>query len=370
MSQDHQRPGSTSPVRYEWRDRVPIENTLRLPAMARRELVILDTQPEVFCTPAVTEWLADPRVEVIGGGSNLVFVAPEVERTVRVTASRWWKKAGKAPSVEVIVESGKGLDELVRETAGEGWYGLEALAEIPGTVGAAPVQNVGAYGTEIGERVDWVEAYDRVERRLRRLRTAECEFGYRTSRFKRETGRWLITRVALTLFRDRPDDWPRASYPGVANALAEWSARNRRDVESITPLEYAGIITRIRLGKLPDWRRDLPGSVGSFFQNPVVTAEKAAELRRRWPAMPQFELPGGHGVKLSAGWLIEQVGLKGYREGNVGVSPVHALVLLHHGGGSGEQFWALAERVRDAVDTRFDVTLQPEPRIIDVVRRD
>ncbi|MFP4640256.1 MAG: UDP-N-acetylmuramate dehydrogenase [Guyparkeria sp.] len=366
MSRTDRPSGPAGPVPYEWREDVPVENTLRLPARAGRELVMLDTAPSVFSDPEVGQWLADPAVQVIGGGSNLVFVAPVVGRAVRVAASRSWMTAKAVSAVKVVVEAGKGLDELVRETAVEGWYGLEALAEIPGTVGAAPVQNVGAYGTEIGERVVWVEAYDRLEGRLRRLSAEECAFGYRSSRFKRETGRWLITRVALSLSRERPDGWPPATYPGVADALADWAARNGREPESITPLEYAEIITRIRRRKLPDWRRGWPGSVGSFFQNPVVSVQRAAELRRRWPAMPQFELCGGDGVKLSAGWLIEQAGWKGQREGNVGVSPEHALVLLHHGGASGEEFWSLARRVRDAVAATFGVTLQAEPRIIGV----
>ncbi len=356
--------GSANGAGYAWRERVAIANTLRLPAMARRELVILDTRPAVFAAPAVADWLTDPGVEVIGGGSNLVFVVPEIERAVRLDASSWWLEEGGGPGVHLVVEAGKGLDELVRETAGEGWYGLESLAEIPGTVGAAPVQNVGAYGTEIGDRVRWVEAYDRTEGRLRRLSAAECEFGYRSSRFKRERGRWLITRVGLTLSPVCPEGWPPSTYPGVAAALAEWSARSGRETGSITPLEYAGLITRIRRRKLPDWREGWPGSVGSFFQNPVVTARQARALEQQWPDMPQFELADSDGVKLSAGWLIEQAGWKGHREGNVGVSPEHALVLLHHGGGSGAEFWCLARRIRESVASRFGVMLEPEPRII------
>jgi len=352
---------STPPI--EWREDAAIPNTLQLPARAGRELVLHTTEPAELVRAEVREWLADSSVEVLGGGSNLVFVDPAVERTARVAAAAWWVEAPAGETIDLVVEAGMGLDELVRETTGRGWYGLEALAEIPGTVGAAPVQNVGAYGTEIGERIRWVEALDRVEGVVRRLSVPACAFAYRSSRFKRESGRWLVTRVALRLSTTPPADWPPSGYPGVAEGLAGWARRTGRDTQTITPLGYADVITAIRRGKLPDWRGGLPGSVGSFFQNPVVSESEAACLRAEWPDMPQFPCPDG-GIKLSAGWLIEHCGFRGYREDGVGVSEAHALVLLHYGGGSGRAFRALARRIQSTVAKRFGVELEPEPRFI------
>jgi UDP-N-acetylmuramate dehydrogenase len=357
-------PIGTATPPFEWREQVAIPNTLHLPARAGRELVLHTTEAAVLARPEVCAWLADPQVEVLGGGSNLVFVDPLLGRAVRVDAANWWVEKADGRAIDLVVEAGKGLDELVRETAGKGWYGLEALAEIPGTVGAAPVQNVGAYGSEIGERIRWVEALDRVAGRLRRLNVSECAFAYRSSRFKREPGRWLITRLALRLSAVPPPGWPPAGYPGVADALTRWSREKGRAIAEIGPLAYAEVITAIRRRKLPDWRSGWPGSVGSFFQNPVVTESKAAELRAGWPEMPQFPQPGGRGVKLSAGWLIEDCGLRGFCEDGVGVSGTHALVLLHYGGGTGRAFLALARRLRSAVADRFGVTLEPEPRLI------
>ncbi|MGM0516651.1 MAG: UDP-N-acetylmuramate dehydrogenase [Pseudomonadota bacterium] len=356
--QDAERPG------FDWRVDVPVPNTLRLPARAGRELRLHTTEPEVLQCPAVRDWLADPSVEVLGGGSNLVFVDPEVPRAVRVTADAQWVEREADGEVDLVVEAGKGLDELVRETAAKGWYGLEALAEIPGTVGAAPLQNVGAYGTEIGERIRWVEALDREAGVVRRLTAEDCRFAYRTSRFKRERGHWLVTRVALRLRRQPPKGWPPADYPGVAEALEQWSRETGWSIDEITPLAYAEVITGIRRRKLPDWRAGLPGSVGSFFQNPVVSAARAAALIKDWPGMPQYPLSEGERVKLSAGWLIERCGFRGFREGAVGVSEAHALVLLHHGGGTGDAFRGLAQRIQSAVAARFGVELEPEPRLV------
>ena len=355
--------GATAPW-VEWRDDAAIANTLQLPARAGRELVLHSTEPAVLTQAEVRAWLADPAVQVLGGGSNLVFIDPTVRRTARVAATDWWVEEEGDNTIDLIVEAGMGLDDLVRETARRGWYGLESLAEIPGTVGAAPVQNVGAYGTEIGERIRWVEALDRDEGSIRRLRVPDCAFAYRTSRFKREAGRWLVTRIGLRLSTAPPPTWPPADYPGVAAALADWARDTGQEPETITPSAYADVITAIRRRKLPDWRGGLPGSVGSFFQNPVVSEAQAADLRADWPQMPQFPLPAGEGVKLSAGWLIEACGLRGVREDGVGVSDAHALVLLHHGGGTGRTFLALARRIRSAVADRFGVALEPEPRLI------
>ncbi|MCL7743954.1 UDP-N-acetylmuramate dehydrogenase [Guyparkeria hydrothermalis] len=353
---------SRTPAAWEWHNDMPLENTLRLPARASRALILNRVDPETLEQPEVASWLADPATRIFGGGSNVVFVRSQVERTVRVAASRWWVESEDADQVDLVAEAGLGLDALVRETAARGWFGLEALAEIPGTVGAAPMQNVGAYGVELGDRVRWVDAWDRHEGAVRRLERDACDFRYRDSRFKTESGRWLILRVGLRLSAKPPADWPPTAYPGLAEAVAAWQDKEGRPPAAMSPLAYAQMITRVRLAKLPDWRAGLPGSAGSFFHNPVVSTLRAQALADRWPGMPQFPVEGG--IKIPAGWLIEQADLRGYRDGAVGVSERHALVLQHYGGATGETFLRFAEYVRDRVRTLFDIELIVEPECV------
>ncbi|HER20449.1 MAG: UDP-N-acetylmuramate dehydrogenase [Halothiobacillaceae bacterium] len=347
---------------WRWREHMPLVNTLRLPARSGAALILDRLDADVFDQPAVTDWLAEPTTRVLGGGSNVVFVQPFVERSAHLAADAWWLETQTADRVDLVAEGGMGLDRLVRETSGRGWYGLEALAEIPGTVAAAPMQNVGAYGVELGDRVRWVDAWDRRERRLRRLDRNDCDFGYRRSRFKDEAGRWLILRVGLTLATRPPADWPPVDYPGLSAALEAWQAATGRPPVAMTPLAYADMITRVRLAKLPDWRGGLPGSAGSFFHNPVVSPSRAETLARHWPEMPQY--PVSDGIKIPAGWLIERCGLRGWREGGVGVSARHALVLLHYGGASGEGFVGFAREVRDRVFEAFGIALVVEPECL------
>ncbi|KTG17816.1 MULTISPECIES: FAD-binding protein [unclassified Guyparkeria] len=354
-------PGQQTPA-WEWREDMALENTLRLPAHASRALILHRLDNETLTQPEVAQWLADPTTRVLGGGSNVVFVCPWLEQTVHLAAAKWWVERHSADRVDLVAEGGMGLDQLVRETAARGWFGLEALAEIPGTVGAAPMQNVGAYGVELGDRVRWVEAWDRNAGCLRHLDRNDCRFGYRSSRFKTQAGRWLILRVGLALSTTPPADWPPTAYPGLEDALAEWQETTGLPAAEMSPLAYAEMITRVRLSKLPDWRSRLPGSAGSFFHNPVVTPSRAQALAERWPGMPQF--PVEEGVKIPAGWLIEQADLRGYRDGAVGVSSRHALVLEHYGGSSGEVFARFAEFVRARVRDIFAIDLVVEPECI------
>ena len=355
--------GAGSPG-WEWREDMPLENTLRLPAKSSRALILNRLDSETLEQPEVTRWLADPATRLLGGGSNVVFVQSRLEQTVHVAAADWWVERRTADRIDLVAEAGLGLDRLVRETTGRHWFGLEALAEIPGTVGAAPMQNVGAYGVELGDRVRWVEAWDRQAGCLRHLDRDACGFGYRTSRFKIEAGRWLILRVGLTLATMAPSDWPPTAYPGLAVALADWQETTGLPAAEMSPLAYADMITRVRLSKLPDWRSGWPGSAGSFFHNPVVTSSRAQALAERWPTMPQFPVEGG--VKVPAGWLIEQADLRGYRDGTVGVSHRHALVLEHYGGASGEAFLRFAEFVQARVRETFGIALVIEPECVTV----
>jgi UDP-N-acetylmuramate dehydrogenase len=252
----------------------------------------------------------------------------------------------------VRAEAGMGWNDLVGWTLAKGLCGLENMALIPGTVGAAPIQNIGAYGVEVGEFVETVEALQRDTGQIKRLAAADCAFGYRDSLFKREADRWVVTAVELRLPRVRE---LRTDYAGVREELA------RMGVDTPRAVHVAEAISRLRTRKLPN--PALIGNAGSFFKNPVVDAATAEALAAAHPGLPVF--PGGDGRrKVSAAWLIEACGWKGYREGDAGVSGLHSLVLVNHGAATGAQLLDLARRVAGSVQERFGIALEPEPRII------
>jgi UDP-N-acetylmuramate dehydrogenase len=232
-----------------------------------------------------------------------------------------------------------------------GLVGLENLVLIPGTVGAAPIQNIGAYGVEVREFIANVEAWDRHDARLVTLSNQACAFAYRDSLFKRERERYIVTAVEFALPRERALS---IDYAGVREELAALG------VSAPTAPIVAEAIARIRTRKLPN--PALIGNAGSFFKNPIVDAQRADALRAAHPLLPCW--PTGDRFKLSAAWLIESAGLKGLREGDAGVSEQHALVLVNHGHATGAQLWAMAERVRAEVRARFAVELEPEPLVV------
>jgi UDP-N-acetylmuramate dehydrogenase len=254
--------------------------------------------------------------------------------------------------VWVRAGAGEVWHDLVLWSVARGLGGLENLSLIPGQVGAAPMQNIGAYGVEVREFIHRVEAWDRDEAKLVHLDNAGCEFGYRDSVFKRAPERYVITAIELDLPRERA---PRIDYAGVREELAALGAGEPR------PSAVAEAIARIRLRKLPDPRTI--GNAGSFFKNPVIAADAAEALRRAHADAPIW--PAGEGrAKVSAAWLVEASGFRGAREGDAGVSSQHALVLVNHGHASGAEILALAERVQAGVRAKFGIELQPEPRIV------
>jgi UDP-N-acetylmuramate dehydrogenase len=290
----------------------------------------------------------------LGEGSNVLFVGHYPGVAVRPQLPGIDVLDADADRVRLRVGAGENWHRLVGACLDRGLCGLENLALIPGSVGAAPVQNIGAYGVELDRFVQAVEAFDVQAGAPVRLPADQCGFAYRDSRFKREAGRWLITAVELVLpLRAEPV----TGYAGVAEALAlrgmDRSAATARDVfEAVCDL---------RRRKLPD--PALVGNAGSFFKNPVVPALQAAFIADHHPGLPAWPA-GPDRTKLSAAWLIEQCGLKGHRQGDAAVSDRHALVLVNHGRATGAQLWALAGAVRDTVEARFGVRLEPEPLII------
>jgi UDP-N-acetylmuramate dehydrogenase len=286
---------------------------------------------------------------VLGDGSNILFAGDVRGVVLSIAALGIRVLEDDGDTALLRVEAGERWDDLVRYTLARGLVGLENLSLIPGTVGAAPIQNIGAYGTEVGEFIETVEAWDREGNGLARLTRAECAFGYRDSVFKRAPQRWVVTAIELRLPRRRE---LRTDYPGVREELAAMG------IETPRAPHVAEAICRLRTRKLPN--PALLGNVGSFFKNPIVAAETAAAIA----GAPSFPGPDESMRKLSAAWLIEQCGWKGFREGDAGVSAQHALVLVNHGGASGAQLLDLARRIAASVRARYGLALEPEARIV------
>ncbi|TXI06042.1 UDP-N-acetylmuramate dehydrogenase [Pseudomonas asiatica] len=290
-------------------------------------------------------------VLVIGGGSNLLLTR-DIDALVLHMASRGRRVLGDdGERIVVEAEAGEPWHPFVQWTLAQGYCGLENLSLIPGTVGAAPMQNVGAYGVEIKDVFVGLTALDRETGELRDFGLAECAFGYRDSLFKRNPGRWLILRVRFALSRTLQ---AHLDYGPVRQRLAE------QGVTEPTAQAISEAICSIRREKLPD-PAEL-GNAGSFFKNPVVSAELVERIRAQYPGVVAYPQADGQ-VKLAAGWLIEQAGWKGHREGDAGVHRLQSLVLVNYGQASGAQMHALARRIQADILERFGVELEMEPNL-------
>lgn len=345
---------------FHWQRFATVPNTLLVAATAER-LLALNHPVRALKNPAVRDFLKDPATEILGAGSNVLILTATLPQVAQIHATGWHALI-VGHRVWITAEAGLSLDTLVRETTTRGWYGLERLAEIPGTIGAAPMQNVGAYGVQLSDFIQRVTVWDRHTGQLCHWSPSDCGFSYRDSRFKQEEPRWLILSVMLALSTEQPADWPPVEYPGVLPIAQNISTERARPLPALTPADMADIITQVRRQKLPDWRTPPPGSAGSFFQNPVVPAEQAIALHARYPSLPRYPMDSAAWVKLSAGWLIEQSGWRGHRSGDAGIYSAHALVLVNHGRATGAALWALAQQIQTDVYARFGVRLTPEPR--------
>lgn len=324
-------------------------NTLRVAARARLLAEVRDAArlPELLDFPAVR----DRPLLVLGEGSNLLLTG-DFDGTVVAMATRGVQVEQDGEVARIAVAAGERWDDFVRWTLGQGFAGLENLILIPGTVGAAPIQNIGAYGTEVAEFIESVEAWDLKERRVVSLDNAACAFAYRYSLFKRDPSRYIVTAVRFALPRTHA---LRLDYAGIREELA------RMGVDKPAPFHVAEAVVHLRTRKLPD--PAVIGNAGSFFKNPVLEAALGEALKREHPELVAW--PGSDGRwKLSAAWLIEAAGFKGYREGDAGISNRHALVLVNHGHASGPELWALAQQVIARVREAFGVTLEPEPVVV------
>ena len=297
----------------------------------------------------------DPRFRalpkfILGGGSNLLItqdfdglMLKSVDTSISVVDEN---------DAYTFVKIGAGADwtATVASLVDKGFNGIENLMSVPGTVGGAAVQNIGAYGLEIAERISEVECFDPAAGDVRVLSADDCDYGYRTSIFKTEKTDWVGLSVTLALPKVFE---PRVAYKELAAVFGDKVPASAKEV--------ASAVKAVRAKKLPDPAKI--GNAGSFFKNPVVTKVKMVHLLEDDPTLVTYPLAGGR-AKLSAGRLIDAVGLKGKREGDAGVSEKHSLVLVNYGNATGKDILAMAEKVKAAVKRRYGVTLEPEPVIL------
>ena len=298
------------------------------------------------------------RFLVLGGGSNLLVADAGVDALVVKTTLRGISIVEAQKMVEVTAAAGEPWDDVVRLTVARGWAGLECLSGIPGLVGATPIQNVGAYGQEVSGTITAVRALDRRAGRVLTLSRDDCGFGYRDSMFRSVArDRYVILAVSFRLARDGS---PTVCYADLARHLESHGIRR----PSLRDVRESVLAIRCSKSMVLDAQDPNRRSCGSFFLNPIVTAERLARIEARVPQglpMPRWPQPDG-GVKLSAAWLIEQAGFeRGQRDGPVGLSSRHTLAIVCHDGARARDVARFARRVRARVEERFGVRLVPEP---------
>ncbi|MBW3833152.1 UDP-N-acetylmuramate dehydrogenase [Aeromonas hydrophila] len=320
-------------------------NTLALDAHCRwlAEVERIDDLPQLVANPELADL---PRL-VLGGGSNVLF-CDDFAGVVVLNRLKGITLHDEGDHWLLHVAAGENWHELVCHSLQQGWFGLENLALIPGTVGAAPVQNIGAYGVELASVCAYVEAFNWQSGQLERIEAAACGFGYRDSIFKHAyQDSHFITAVGLRLTKA----WQPVAGYGPLAALGEQP----------TAQAIFDTVCATRMAKLPD--PAVLGNAGSFFKNPVVTAAQADQLKQQYPHMPCYPTADGQ-AKLAAGWLIDQCGLKGFAIGRAAVHQEQALVLVNLGGASAMELIALAAHVRDSVEQKFGVLLEHEVRFM------
>lgn len=289
---------------------------------------------------------------ILGGGSNILF-STDYSGTILKNSLRGIEVI-RENEKEIIVKaaSGENWDSFVETAVNNGWYGIENLSLIPGTVGAAPIQNIGAYGQEVGDVIESVEVYLIDEQTEITLKAKQCEFGYRESIFKHDLrDKAFITAVNFKLQKRYK---PNLRYKDVAAVF------NKRNFDDVSAQEVREAVISIRRKKLPD--PQVIGNAGSFFKNPVVSAIQYKDLKRHHPDLMGYET--GDEVKLAAAWLIDKLGWKGKRKGGAGVHDKQALVLVNHGNAKPQEVLELKNEIQKSVDEYFGVELQEEVNVV------
>ncbi len=311
------------------------------------EFETADDLKELFSEERPSKWY------VLGAGNNTLFTQSYNGTLITPTCSARTTLNDDGEYVDVRVEAAHDWDEFVAWSVDNGLWGVENLSAIPSSVGAAPVQNIGAYGAEVKDAITAIDYFDTNTLEVVRLKCEECQFGYRESIFKHKLrGVAIILAVEFRLHRTPTPNL------GYGDVIREVEARGGATLRNIREA-----ICAIRASKLPDPK--VLGNAGSFFKNPIVDKSVAEQLLQSYPDMPHYPVPNdANSVKLAAGWLIDKSGLKGYREGHVGVHNRQALVLVNHGGATGGEVLHFAEFVCSVVHNKFGVDICPEVNIL------
>ncbi len=291
---------------------------------------------------------------ILGGGSNVLFTGDFDGLVIRNAIKGIDAVDENATVVRLTAGSGEDWHSFVMHCVGHDFGGIENLSLIPGTVGAAPMQNIGAYGVEIRDVIHCVEAIDLKTQDIRVFSRDECSFGYRESVFKQALrDQYFISSITLSL--TRKDHHFNIRYGAIRDVLSE------QRVDTLTVRAISDAVIAIRTSKLPDPK--IIGNAGSFFKNPLLERSMFALLQEKYPGIPVF--PGENDlIKVPAAWLIEQCGWKGKRFGDIGIHKDQALVLVNYGGGNGQDIWQLALEIQESVREKFGVLLQPEVNVI------
>lgn len=325
-------------------------NTFGIDANARyfAEISHADELAELFADP---QWLQMPRL-VLGGGSNILIVADFNGLVIRLNIRGIEHRISHD---DIFVEAGAGevWNDLVNYCVDHGYAGMENLSLIPGSVGASPIQNIGAYGVELKDVFESCQAFEIATGEVKTFSKDDCKFGYRESVFKGElAGQYIIVSVK---FRLSLTPHFNLKYGAIEQEMAA------RGITEPTLKDVSQVVSHIRVSKLPD--PSTIGNAGSFFKNPVITAAEFEPVKQKFPEVVNY--PAGDGlIKLAAGWLIEQCGWKGKVVGNTGTYKNQALVLVNHGGATGTEVYNLSSQIIDSVYTKFGVTLQREVNIV------
>lgn len=292
------------------------------------------------------------RIFVLGVGSNVLFTKDFDGIIIHLTFKNLQQISEDDENVILRADAGMIWDELVKYTVEKKLGGIENLAMIPGTVGAAPIQNIGAYGQELKDSLLEVEFFDLSEQKFKTFNNEQCQFGYRDSIFKRMLNKnFIITKAS---FRLKKNPKLILNYGNVLNEL------KKEEITNPTIRDVSNIIRKIRTEKLPDPNQI--GNAGSFFKNPFVSAVTFQKLKNEFPDVPAFNQEGK--IKIPAAWLIEKSGLKGFRKENVGTYPNQPLVIVNYGNATGKEILEFAMFIKQSVRNKFDIDLEPEVNII------
>lgn len=323
-------------------------NTFGLHCVAKKFLIVANNED----LQELAKLYQNNEVFILGTGANTVFAEEKCDKIV-AKVENLGKKIVEENEEYILLEvaSGENWDDFVSWATMKNYSGLENLAGIPSSIGATPIQNIGAYGMEVKNIIDYVICFDLKQNQWVNLTKQECKFGYRDSVFKHTEKNLVIWKVG---FRLNKKFTPNIDYKDIKNKI------ETEKVEHLTPQIIAQTIRQIRNNKLPDYK--ILGNVGSFFKNPIISLEQYLDLKKSFPNIVAFD--ERKNKKISAAWLIEQCGYKGKRIGNVGMHSTQALVMVNYGSAKGKEVIGLANEIKESIKQRFNINLEIEANII------